>query len=352
MLEEFLGMDFLQMTYLGNSIKQYISALGVLIGLVILFKLVQWVLLHRVKAFAKRTKTDIDDTLIEIIKGVRPRFYSFLAFWLALSWLNIDQRIQTFIDALLIIWVVVLAVRAVNILIEYIAVKKISDDEETPRGAINLIKQLVMGVLWVMGVLLILSNVGVNITSLIAGLGIGGVAVALALQNILTDLFSSFAIYFDKPFKVGDYIVVGDQDGTVEKIGIKTTRLRSLRGEEIVISNQELTSVRINNFRKLKERHVFFQVGVTYDTPQTKLEKIPEITRQVISGVKKTEFHRTHFIEFADSALVYEIVYWVKSGDFEDYRDVHEKVLLALNMAFAKEKIEFAYPTQTIVIQK
>jgi len=198
----------------------------------------------------------------------------------------------------------------------------------------------------------VLSNLGVNITSLVAGLGIGGLAIALALQSVLSDLFSSFSIYFDKPFQVGDYIIVGKHSGTVEKIGIKSTRIRASQGEEIVISNQELTSARVQNFKKLKERRNTTSIGVTYETSTDKLKKIPDIIKYIIEEEKNARFDRVYFTTFADSALVFDLVYYVKSDAYSVYLETQQNINFKIKEAFEKEGIDMAYPTQTIYLTK
>jgi small-conductance mechanosensitive channel len=213
--------------------------------------------------------------------------------------------------------------------------------------------QLVVKVcLWSFGLLFILSNLGVNITSLIAGLGSGGIAVALAMQNILGDLFSYFAIYFDKPFVKGDFIIIGPQLGVVDKIGIKTTRIRALQGEEIIISNSELTSSRIQNFKKMEERRVVFSFRVFYKTPLEKLEKIPQYVRDIVSAQEQVRFDRAHLAAFGESAYVFEIVYYVQSGDYNEYMDIHQNIHFQIIAVFERENIDFAYPTQKVYLDQ
>ena len=196
--------------------------------------------------------------------------------------------------------------------------------------------------------LLILSNLGIDITSLVAGLGIGGIAFAFAMKNILGDLFSSFAIFFDKPFLPGDFIRVGDQSGTVKKIGIKTTRVQASQGEEIVFSNQELTSTQIHNFKKLKERKIYFSFGVVYETPLKQIKEIPKIVKGIISEISEARFDRAHFNRFDDSALNFDVVYFVETDDYKKYMDIQQKINIEIMEVFEKEKIEMAYPTQVI----
>ncbi|MBL7142015.1 mechanosensitive ion channel family protein [Patescibacteria group bacterium] len=342
-----------QYQLVGNTLKDFLLAIiafGVFLGL---FKWFQRFVLKRLKRIAKRTKTDIDDALIQIVQSLKPPFYSFLAFYLALQFLTISGFLKKAINLILIVWVVYQAIIAVQIFIDYLVKKGLGKEKEKgTKTAISLIGKISKGVLWVIGVLLILSNLGVNVTSLIAGLGIGGVAVALALQNVLSDLFSSFAIYFDKPFVPGDFIIVGKHKGVVEKIGIKTTRIRALQGEEIVFSNQELTSARIQNFKKMKERRATFSFGVTYETPTSKLKKIPKIVKEIIESVESTRFDRVHFTEFGDSALLFEVIYYLKTPDYLKYRDAHQEILFKIKNTFEKQEISMAYPTQTIYLNK
>jgi MscS family membrane protein len=179
-----------------------------------------------------------------------------------------------------------------------------------------------------------------------------GVAIAFAFQNILEDLFSSFAIVFDKPFKIGDFIIVGDKLGVVEKIGIKTTRIKSLQGEEIVISNKELTSAQVRNFKKMETRRISFSFGVTYQTPTEKLKGIPKTVESIIEETDNVRFDRAHFNEFGDSALLFEVVYYVEGNDYNMYMDAQQQINLKIKESFEKDGIEMAYPTQTIFLQK
>ncbi|MEQ8215048.1 MAG: mechanosensitive ion channel family protein, partial [Smithellaceae bacterium] len=199
--------------------------------------------------------------------------------------------------------------------------------------------------------LLILDNLGFNITSLVAGLGIGGVAVALAVQNILGDLFASLSIVIDKPFVVGDFIVIDQLRGTVEHVGLKTTRLRSLSGEQLIFSNNDLLKSRIQNFKRMTERRVVFGFGVTYQTPQDKLPLINGIVREIIEKQEHVNFDRVHFKEFGNSALNFEVVYIVKDQDYNLYMNIQQAINLEMFRRFQEEKIEFAYPTQTLFVQ-
>lgn len=199
-------------------------------------------------------------------------------------------------------------------------------------------------------VLVALDNVGVNVTALVAGLGIGGIAVALAAQNVLGDLFASLAIVLDRPFVLGDSIAVDTFQGTVESIGVKTTRLRSLSGEELVFSNSDLLKGPIRNYKRMTERRVLFNVGVAYDTPRETVARIPGMLREIVESQSPVRVDRAHFKSLGDSALVFEVVYFVLTPDYSRYMDIQQAVNLAILEQFAQQQIEIAYPTQRVLI--
>jgi small-conductance mechanosensitive channel len=201
---------------------------------------------------------------------------------------------------------------------------------------------------WSLILLLCLEALGVNVNSLIASLGVGGIAVALAAQNVLGDLFASISILLDKPFVAGDAIQVGDFVGTVERIGVKTTRLRSVDGEEIVMGNSDLVSSRIRNYKRVNERRVVCQLGVAYQTASNLAEAVPGMLREIVQGVPQARFDRAHLKALADSSILFELVYCVQSPDFNVRMDAQQAVNLAILRRFKREGIEFAYPTHTV----
>ena len=320
--------------------------------LLLLFRLFQRYILRHFKNVAQKTKTDIDDIFLKIIGSVKPPFYFFLSFYLAFQFLESTGFIEKTVNTILIIWITIQAIVATQILSGYI-IKKffVKEKNKISKASIQLIGKMFNGILWIIGLLLILSNLGVDITSLIAGLGIGGIAIALALQNVLGDLFSSFALHFDKPFEIGDYIVVGSHSGIVQKIGIKTTRIMALQGEEIVISNQELTSTRIQNFKKMKERRICFSFGTIYGTSSEKLKQIPGIIREIVQNNRLTRFDRAHFVKFDNFALLFDVVYYISSSEYAIYRQIHQEILFRIKEEFEGRGIVMAYPTQTLYIQ-
>lgn len=346
-------MPFWQNVYFNNTLCDYVSALVIFTGLFVFFALFQKVVLSKLEKLAENTKSDIDDELIKIVSIIRPPFYSFLAFYLSLGFLEIAPFLKAVINTILIVWFVFQIITALQVLINYVVRKKFAGEDTQARTAISAVSIILKIGLWSVALLLILSNMGVNITSLVAGLGIGGIAVAMALKNILSDLFDSFAIYLDKPFLVGDFIVAGDDiKGVVEKIGLKTTRIRALQGEEIVISNSKLTSAKIQNFKKLKERRVSFSLGVAYETSSEKLKKIPGIIKKIIESQKHVRFDRVHFTKFADFALIFDVVYYMESPDHVAHLDANQVINFEIKDAFEREGISMAYPTQTLYLEK
>ena len=352
-MEIFQNINF-DYSFIGNTIEAYSIALGVFIGFIIVFRLIQWGILKRLEVLAEKTKTDIDDTLIEVVRSLKPAFYYILALYFGLQFLTFIELVEKIIDGAVFVVIAYQVVTALHILVDYTFKKKAEREGKETQKAYRFLSNFIKWGLWIIAILAVISNLGVNITSLVAGLGIGGIAVALALQNILSDLFSSFAIYFDKPFEVGDFIIVGKHSGTVEKIGIKTTRLRALQGEEIVISNQELTSARIQNLKKMEERRATFSFGILYETPLEKVKAVPKMVEEIFDGFKKgsVRFDRVYFTTLADSALTFDVVYYVPTREYTDYLDIQQELNLKLMERFSKEKIEFAYPTQTVYIAK
>lgn len=222
-----------------------------------------------------------------------------------------------------------------------------------PSGVTHL---LVVGLLlrillWSLAMLMILDNLGFNITTLVASLGIGGVAVALAVQNILGDLFSSVSIALDKPFVIGDFIVINEYMGTVEYVGLKTTRLRSLGGEQIIISNTELLKRQIRNYKRMEERRISFEFSISYDTPYHLIEKIPAMVSSIVKSTSDlTRFDRAHFRNYSESALQFEVVYYVLTPDFNKYMDIQQEINLAILREFRRHGVNFAFPTRTLYL--
>ncbi len=338
---------------LGNTVQVLLTAIGWFIIFLIAFKILRTVVFNRLTYLAKKTKSKFDDKIAEIIQKISPLFFCFLAAYLALNTSPIlNEKAEKIFDAIFLIIIVYEIIKAAQEIIAY-GLKKWNESDKKPLTETTLhgVSMVIKIVLWITGILVVLSNLGFNISALAASLGIGGIAIALAAQNILGDLFSSFSIYFDRPFQIGDFIVVGTDKGTVKKIGLKTTRIQTLHGEELVISNNELTGARVQNYKKMKRRRITFEFGVTYDTKTEKMKKIPGIVKDIIEEQKLAEYDRVHFFSFGDFALIFSVVYYMNSSNYNDYMDAQQTINFAIKEQFEKEGIEMAFPTQTVYVK-
>ena len=332
-----------------------VSAGIVFLALTALFWVIRMVLLQRAKALSKKTSGQFDDVIVGAIEGISAWVYTLVALYVALQFFTLPNTLDLIVTGIFYMAIVWQAITIATCFVAYFAAKFLEKDmdgdgEIDPGAATasDMVKLIAQIILWILGIIFVLSNLGIEVTSLIAGLGIGGIAIAFALQGVLGDLFASFSIYFDKPFRIGDFIVIGADSGTVEKIGIKSTRIRTLQGEELVVSNAELTSARVQNFKKMNERRIVSQFGITYETPQELVHKVPETVRDIFQSITGARLDRVHFTTFADSALLFEMVYFIESSAYGEYLDRQERFNFELMRRFAEMGIEFAYPTQTI----
>lgn len=345
-------------TYFPNTTTtDLMTALMVFIAVGLVVRFLRWPLIKGIEKVTKKTKNNYDDHLITVIKNLGVSFYVVVAFYFALQFLNLSAFLQNLTHKFILIAMAyygsILLINFIELVIEDKLHENSNAEVKQDETFLRLLAAFSKWIILAIAVLFALSNFGINITSLVAGLGIGGIAVALALQNILTDIFSSFTIYFDKPFKIGDFVVLDNGDmGTVKAIGIKSTRIMTLHGHELVASNRELTQVRINNYKQMKRRRVVHTIGVTYDTNNKKLEKIPKMIEDILGPIEKATYDRCHFKQFGPSSLDFELVYYMDVADYYAYMDVQQDVNLQIKKAFEKEKIEFAFPTQTIHLAK
>ncbi len=340
----------LSASYFGNPLSQYFWALFAAVVSAVIFSWIQKLLIWRFEQWTVSSANTIDDAILTMVTAIRPPFYWFLSLYIGIKMLSLPDIVVAIVNGLMLAWVLYFAVRAASKALELILTRGVKNEGE--RAARHLL--IVMGniCLWIFAFLLLLQNVGINITSLIAGLGIGGIAIAFALQNILADLFSSFAIYLDKPFEAGDFIIVGAEMGTVERVGIKTTRLAALTGEEISIANRDLTSARVHNYKRMRERRIQMDFGITYETPAPTLAALPPLIRKMLSNIEGIRVDRVHFAGFGASSLDFQMVYYVTSADYNQYMDRQQEINLGLVELFAQEKVSFAYPTRMIYTAK
>jgi small-conductance mechanosensitive channel len=340
-------------TFYGNEIRTWLIALAVAIGTLVALRLVEQVLIVRVGRLTQKTHTIIDDVVIGALRKTKLIYLLIVSIFVGSIWLSLPQEVRSPLWKVTIVATIIQAgVWLSTALQVWLENYQKDETDGADRMTMNALSFLGRIALWATVLLLILDNLGVDVTALVAGLGIGGIAIALAVQNVLSDLFASLSIVLDKPFIPGDFVVVGDMAGSVEHIGIKTTRIRSISGEQLVFSNTDLLGSRIRNFGRMHERRVVFSLGVTYQTPADKLERIPGLIKTAIESQERVRFDRSHFASYGDSALNFETVYYVESSDYATHMDILQTVNLTIYRSFAAEGIEFAYPTQTLFVEK
>ncbi|MFW5992215.1 MAG: mechanosensitive ion channel family protein [Halanaerobiaceae bacterium] len=321
-----------------------------LIGLLII-KLISLFLDNLNKWFKRIT---ISDEINRIVKSKLLPVLYYIVFYVSITRLNLPLLLENIIKYIGFILLVVLSVLLLQKIFIYWLKKywgKGIEDNDRKQlfDVLILISKIII---WVIAGLILLDNLGIKISGLIAGLGIGGIAIAFSAQAILEDIFSYTIILFDKPFEVGDFVVVGENRGAIEHIGIKTTKIRSLGGEQLILSNKDLINSRINNYKRMQRRRVLFKFGVVYHTPLEKLKKIQGLVREIIDNKDMVDFDRCHFQSFGDSALIYEVVYYVNNREYSVYMDINHEILLEIKEVFKNEGIGFAYPTQSIYMHK
>ncbi len=338
-------------TLYGNPVGRWLLALVVAAGVAGAARGLRELVRRRLRTAAERTPGELDDLLVDLLGSLRPVVIAVLAVAAGSLVLDLPVRLARVLQAAA--WAAVWLQVALwgNAVITWAVTRHLQrrlEQDAATATTVAVLSFVARVGLWAVLVLVALDNLGVNITALVAGVGIGGVAVALALQNVLGDLFAAFSIALDRPFVIGDFIITGDVLGTVEHIGLKTTRVRSLSGEQVVLSNTDLLSSRIRNFKRMTERRVLFTFGVVYDTPPQVLADIPEVVRRIVEAQPRTRFDRAHFKSYGDFALIFEVVYYVLTPDYTAYMDVQQAINLELYRQFRQRGIQFAYPTQTV----
>jgi small-conductance mechanosensitive channel len=344
-------MAWLEAEFLGNSLRSWAAALLVAAAVFAMLRFARALILRRVRAFAGVSGAHIGVVTLDVLARTSVLFLLFVSFYAAAHMLVLPPRLGWLLRVAGVAVVVIQLALWGNVIISAVIsrqTRRLLDEDAAVATTVNAVGVISRLVLWTLLVLLGLQNLGLQITPLLTGLGIGGIAVALAVQNVLGDLFASLSIVVDKPFVIGDFIIVDELLGTVEHIGLKTTRVRSLSGEQLVFSNSDLLNSRIRNFKRMYHRRVIFDFGVTYQTPHAKASRIGAMLREIVAAQPKTRFDRAHFKEYGDFALKYEVVYHVLEPDFNTYMDIQEAINLELMRRFEEEQIEFAYPTQTI----
>ena len=343
-----------EQVFLGNTVRDWLTALLITTGVLAALWMLVRVVLRRLAAFARRTETDIDDLVAYVGAQTRLGLLAIPALYIGSLVLSLPEAVATWFRV--VAWTVFLVQVAVwgDALIDFWLkdyreeVGEEDADRLTTVGALTFVVRLC---LYALVVLLALDNIpGIQVTALIGSLGISGIAVALAVQNVLGDLFASLSIALDKPFVLGDFIEVGDESGTVEHIGLKTTRIRRLSGEQLVVGNNDLLQSRIRNYGRMGERRVVFSVAVAGETPHEKLTRIPSMLREILESQPQVRFGRTHFNQFGDFSLDFEVVYYLQDPDYDLYMDTQQAINLAILQRFAEEGIQIPYPTQAVYV--
>jgi len=335
---------------LGNTVRDWAIAIGIIISSFILIRILKHIVIKKLRKYAVTTKSTFDDFIISLLQSSAVPVLYILAVYTGLGYLSFPEKFSSIENAVIMVSITFFIIRSINAFISYffrqalLKHEKNEQREKQSRGILLIVKVI----LWAIGLLFIIDNLGYDITTIIAGLGIGGIAIALAAQTILGDLFSYLVIFFDKPFEVGDFIIVDDKMGTIEYVGIKTTHIRTLGGEQLICSNTDLTNSRVHNYKRMNERRIVFSFGVVYDTSSEQLSSIPQTVKEIIKSQEQTRFDRAHFKDFGNFSLNFEVVYYVLSPDFNLYMDIQQKINLQLFKKFETENIEFAFPTQTL----
>jgi small-conductance mechanosensitive channel len=338
----------------GNTVDRWLLALALFCGVALLLRVIKSVVERRMRGLAERSTPRWPTVVLELAERTRSIVLMLLAAFCGLATLKLppdfDRVLQSAAILVLLLQAAIWGNALLNFTVLHYSKNRLASDASsaTTVAVLGFLGKLT---LWVLVVLVALDNAGVNVTALVTGLGIGGIAVALAAQNILGDLFASISIMLDKPFVLGDSIAVGDFNGTVEHIGIKTTRLRSVSGEQVIFANNDLLQSRVRNYKRMTERRMIFTIGVTYQTPKEKLAWISQMLKDVVESQSPVRFDRAHLKMFGDSAIQFEIVYFVLNADNNISMDIQQAINLAICERFEQNKIEFAYPTRKVYLE-
>jgi small-conductance mechanosensitive channel len=345
--------ELLSRQFLGNSLQAWLTASLTAAILFVVLMVVRWLLVSRLGAVAARTINQIDDMVVALIRETRAWVLLVLAIDVGVAPLKLPPRVELYLSPvakLVLLWqAAVWGAGAIGFWVKHHLEHRAGTGDRAGIAMINAMGVGAKVILWILVMITALKSVfAIEITPLITGLGVSGIAVALAVQNILGDLLAALAIVFDKPFDVGDAIGVDTITGTVEHIGLKTTRIRSVTGEQIIIGNGDLLKSRLRNFRRMYQRRVLFNLDVTFDTPSEALAKLPTIIEQIVSAQSPVKFDRCHVSSFSESAIRIETVYYVLDPDYKKYMDVQQAINLEVLRRFAAEQVRFAFPSRTV----
>lgn len=343
----------IEYTIFQNSLLAYLKFLGVFLCGILFVRIGKKFILARVNRWVSNGSNEFLHYIISTAKQKLLPILYFGVFYLSLQGLVLSPPFRKAINwvglAVVIIFGVRFGLSLVNYWINNYLIKKETDPSK--KHILRVISIFIQFLAWTAALIVFLDNLGIKISTLLAGLGIGGIAVALAAQVFLSDLFSYFTIYFDRPFEIGDFIIIDGFAGTVENIGIKTTRLRSRTGEQLIFSNADLTSSRLRNYKRMVNRRIDFEIGVSYQTSSEQLKEIPELIAAIIKSIPETRFDRSHFASFGEYSLRFVTVYYVTTSDYRKYMDIQQEINLRIIEEFEKRGIYFTYPTQNVYLK-
>jgi small-conductance mechanosensitive channel len=342
----------MDLVFFNNTVLTWLIALGVAVAVTLVLYLSKRIVLHHLRRLAALTETKLDDIAVEALDATRMFVIVIVGLFAGSKLLELPPYVQLIVTRVAIVagllQAALWAQRALRAWLDDYYQNRAGDPgRATSAAAASFIARMI---LWIVIVLMMLDNLGINITTLVASLGIGGVAVALAVQNILGDLFASLSIVLDKPFVIGDFIIVDKYLGSVEYVGLKTTRIRSLGGEQLVFANSDLLKSRLQNMTRMSRRRIAFTVGVAFDTPTAKLREIPAMLTGIIKAQDTVTFERAHFSGAAAPAMNIDVVYWVESADFIRYMDIHQAIWLEMLDHFEQQDIKLAFPAQALFL--
>ncbi len=344
--------DFLNRVYYNNTVQDYLIAAGIVLGGILLLRLFRKLILIRLRKWAERTETRLDNFAIDALGKFALPALNFLIIYAGISYLELSEEANKIVKVAVAIVITFFILRLISTIAlqglkSYVGRQEQGEEKIKQLGGIMLI---INATIWIIGAIFLFDNLGYNVGTIIAGLGIGGIAIALAAQNILGDLFNYLVIFFDRPFEIGDFIILDDKMGTVEYIGIKTTRLKSLSGEQLILANSDLTKSRVHNYKRMQRRRIQFEIGVVYQTTMEQVKEVPLIIKDIIDSLDGVTLDRTHFKSYGDFSLIFQTVYFVESAEYNVFMDKQQIINLRIYEEFQKRKIEFAYPTQSIFL--
>lgn len=335
-----------------GNIDVYATALIIFAISLLILRLFKFVIIKKLKKISEKTKTKYLDIAIDTVDKIGWYFYILISLYATFHYLESSKgglfsEIDTILYYIIVAIVIYYAVKTIHALVDHgtgMLIKRKDIEKDIDISTIELFSKVVKWALWLIAIIIILSNLGYNVATIVAGLGIGGIAIAFALQNVMGDIFASFSIFLDKPFKKGDYVIFGTEEGIVKNIGMKSTRVEALQGQEIIVPNKTLTDTTVHNYKKMDYRRIVFNFSIKYETSTANLEKIPKIIKEIVTNVKMVRFGRAHFYKFGDFGYIFEVVYFVDSGDYGKYMDVQQEINFAIKKYFEVERIELAYP--------